>query len=339
MWQPVPAHPGCLPYGPPVAPGWQQWQHGPLVTPGWRPHGAPLLPPPPGYRMPQQKILVGWGCSCPLFCSICCAVWLLITYVSLIPFVEWAAYGLLYVGDWYHEKGPCTEFDFKAFDGGDLKGLQCHAGVESEQRRPAIVFGGNAMDMYDSAQHMPMVLPQGESWAVYSMSMPGRQYAGGRKVETSPNEAIKEALALLAHVKGETGQDAVVFGWSLGSSLAAGLAAHAAPGNVRCLLLGNPFTSFRELASKLTFGLGGLYYYLLDQWTTADWVAKVQAPTVVYSSLHDTLIPVKMHTEVYERSAAPKKMLIERQAGHMSFRPFVSAADDVLEMCSPPTQP
>jgi len=286
--------------------------------------------------MPHQKILVGWGCSCPLFCSICCACWLLITYVSLIPFVEWAAYGLLYAGDYYADKRQCTEFDFKSFDSSDLKGLQCHAGAESEQRRPAIVFGGNAMDMYDSAQHMPMMLPQGESWAVYSMSMPGRQYAGGRHVETSPEEAIQEALALLAHVKGETGQQVVIFGWSLGSSLAAGLAAHAAPGNIACLLLGNPFTSFSELASKLTGGLASLYSYLLDKWTTADWVAKVQAPTVVYSSLRDSLIPVRMHTEVYERAAAKKKMLIERQTGHMSFRPFMSAAEDIQGMCGVP---
>merc|ERR1740123_2243052 len=119
--------------------------------------------------------------------------------------------------------------------------------------------------MYDSAQHMPMLLPEGESWQVFSMSMPGRQYAGGRQVPTSPEEAVQEALALLAHVRDETGQEAVIFGWSLGSSLAAGLAAHAAPGHVRCLMLGNPFTSFRELASKLTFGIAAAYFYLLDE--------------------------------------------------------------------------
>lgn len=286
-------------------------------------------------------MLTGWGCSCPLFCSICCGCWLLVTYVSLIPFVQWASYGLLYAGDHYHDKGPCTEFDFKAFDGGDLKGLRCHYGAQKvpAEQRSVIVFGGNAMDMYDSAQHMPMMLPEGESWQVFSMSMPGQQYAGGREVPTSPDEAIKEALAMLAHVNTETGQPAAIFGWSLGSALAAGLAAHADQEHIACLMLGNPFSSFRELAVKLTMGIAAPYWYFLDEWAVADWTSQVTAPTLVFSSLKDSLIPVQMHTEVYERSAAPKKMLIERQASHMAFRPFMDAGDSVLDLCSAKLQP
>jgi len=310
-------HPGAMPHH--GHPGWQ-----PVAQPGLQKHGK------------SQNVLAGWGCSCPLFCSICCACWLFLTYLSLIPFVQWASYGLLYAGDGYHNKGPCTEFIFKSFDGGDLTGLRCHSGAQKvpEQQRAAIVFGGNAMDMYDSAQHMPMMLPAGESWQVFSMSMPGRQYAGGREVPTSPDEAIEEALALLAHVNAETGQPAAIFGWSLGSSLAAGLAAHADQDHIACLLLGNPFSSFRELAVRLTMGAVAPYWYFLDEWTTAEWTARVTSPTLVFSSLRDSLIPVEMHTEVYERSAAPKKMLIERQAGHMSFRPFMDAGDSVLDLCS-----
>jgi len=317
MWQPVPVYPpGRQPHGVPM------------------PRGAPMLPP-----VYQQKPPVYIRASAPVCCGICCSLCLIISYVALIPIVEWVSFALLYFGDSYHDPRECTEFTFNAFDGGVLNGISCNFGVESNNRRPVIVFGGNAMDMYDTAQHMPKMLPQGESWQAFSMSMPGRQYAGGRDVQTSPEEAIREANALLEYVWTQTGQKAVIFGWSLGSSLATGLAATATQEHVRCLLVGNPFSSFRELALRLTAYLAAPWYYMLPEWPTADWAAQVTAPTIVFSSLDDSLIPVWMHTQVFERSAATRKMLVERHAPHMGFRAFIDAADSVLEICDPPARP
>lgn len=304
------------------------------------------IPPEPQWALVEQgtkRVPRGSDqashCCCPCNCqtaSCICLLCLAITYVVLIPVVQSISRTLLYFGDEYSDAGSCTEFSFNAFDGGNLKGLTCDYGVQSQRRRPVIVLGGNGMDMYDSAQYMPIMLPRNESWQVFSMSMPGTQYAGGRPVETGPQEAVQEAQALLSYVWTKTEQPVTVFGWSLGSSLAAGLAASAPPEHVQCLMLGNPFTSFRALATKITFYLGGLYYFFLDDWPTAEWAAQVRAPTLVMSSLIDEVIPVSMHTEVYQRSGAAHKVLLEEQATHMAFRPFAAGASAFVKAsCMP----
>lgn len=177
-----------------------------------------------------------------------------------------------------------------------------------------------------------LIFPKDVPWHVYSISMPGSQYAGGRPVTSSPQEAIEEAEALLAHVWKETGQPVVIFGWSLGSSLAAAVAAASPLEHVRCLIMGNPFTSFKELALHLV-PFAYPYSFLLDDWPTAEWASRVRAPTITLSSLNDELIPKSMHTEVSRRSGATRKKLFEINARHMQVSAFASANETIRSLC------
>lgn len=260
----------------------------------------------------------------------------------ILPTVYYVGHFLIYVGDEFSDPGTCDPFTFKGSDNVILTGLRClygterDAGEQIERPIPIIVLGGNGMDMYDSARSMAMFLPPEVTWKVFSLSMPGSQYAGGRNVWTTPDEALMEAQALLIHVVAEHGPT-LLFGWSLGSSLAAGVAAGAEVNMVRCLLLGNPFTSIRDVAMEWTHNLIYPYIYLFDQWPTVEWVQHVNKPTIIMSALADDIVPMHMHEKVYLHSASTEKVLIERMASHMEFEPFKdAAADKIRDWCMPP---
>merc|ERR1711879_3525 len=110
----------------------------------------------------------------------------------------------------------------------------------------------------------------------------------------------------------------------------------ANPAGVSCTVLGNPFTNMREEALEVTAYTTLPWVYLLDQWSTESWARSLQAPTIVLSSTHDELIPVRMHTEVYNAVGARQKRLVEKEATHNSMSPFKTAlAEAMREWCIP----
>jgi len=240
--------------------------------------------------------------------------------------------------------GACEEFTFQGAGGRSVPGIHCLRWSKSlggdkkdAAAAPAIVFGGNAMNMYDTALSMPGLLPRGHtSWEVFSMSLPGFQYSP-RRGWTSQSGALEDAKGLLAYVRERTGQDSVVIGWSLGSSLAAGLAAAGDAAGVKCVILGNPFTTMREEALAVTHGLVAPWVVLLDEWPTASWARSLRVPTIVVSGTEDRLIPPRMHTAVYNAVSSDKKRLIERQAAHMNFGAFARPLWEAIpEVCQTP---
>lgn len=293
----------------------------------------------------QEKVLYrpccccGGGCLVPRWSSwpLC----LLTVYMVLLPFLFVLGHFMVYPGDpWEdYDESACKTFTFTAQHNKTLRGIECAHGGEGEEALapiPAIVFGGNGMNMYSSAAYMPSLLPRSTPWRVFSISFPGDQYAGGTSGWTSMDEALEEAKALLTYVSGQTSQPIVVFGWSLGSSLAAGLVASASQDQVRCLLLGNPFTSMRDMGLSFTLYLAAPYLFLLDKWPTARWVQSVRVPTIVMSSLEDEVVPARMHTTVYNVVAARQKVLIDKEASHMQFRSFtLDAGRYINDWCVP----
>uniref|UniRef100_A0A6U6JAD9 AB hydrolase-1 domain-containing protein n=1 Tax=Zooxanthella nutricula TaxID=1333877 RepID=A0A6U6JAD9_9DINO len=272
----------------------------------------------------------------------CCSVprWtilpliLAIVYVAGMPIVYILGHFLFYPGDDYRTVAEgCEEFSFSVGDH-TVPGLRCgwptlpsvQAQVRSKSVRPVVVIGGNGMDMYDSAAVMRKAFPIGDTWQVYAMSMPGFQFQPRREWWTRPDVALEDAHALLDYALRETGRDsAVVYGWSLGSSVATGLAA-SSPGKTQCLMLGNPFTTMRAAAMAMTFNLVAPWLYLLDDWPTERWAREVHSPTIVMSSLQDNIVPVHMHTDVFKSIPAKPKVLLERQAEHMDMEAFMTAS-------------
>ena len=107
----------------------------------------------------------------------------------------------------------------------------------------------------------------------------------------------------------------VVFGYSLGSAIAAELAAHAAP---RALVLQAPFTSTRAMAARmyvpglqLVFGLITRVHY-----NTLALVRALRAPVWVAHGDRDRVVPLRMGKEVFDAAAHRGELLVVRGAGH-----------------------
>jgi len=231
----------------------------------------------------------------------------------------------------------CQEFSIPGGSEGPgqpLPAIECAWGQtnSSEPPLPVIVFGGNSMAMYRSAAYMRNILPRNISWTVYSMSMSGFQYAPRRSYWSRQEDALADAKTLMAYVENVTGHSAVViFGMSLGSSLAAGLAAGSKPEDVRCLMLLDPFTSMYDEFEWYSWHTAWPFLFLLDEWPTKAWARMLKVPTIVMNSLRDKIVPAWMHEEVYEAVRSPLKELVSEDTAHVNITAFVSSVRSRLE--------
>eukprot|EP00419_Tripos_fusus_P063708 CAMPEP_0172916210 /NCGR_PEP_ID=MMETSP1075-20121228/195883_1 /TAXON_ID=2916 /ORGANISM="Ceratium fusus, Strain PA161109" /LENGTH=270 /DNA_ID=CAMNT_0013775459 /DNA_START=140 /DNA_END=949 /DNA_ORIENTATION=- len=261
---------------------------------------------------------------------VCSGALLLLSF----PAAHALANALMYPGDDYVPSrsqfgkwwgGSCSEFNFTTSDKSYAPGINCR--LKAQDGVPIIMFGGNAMNMYDSVmpESMPSMLPTNVPFNVFSMSLAGSRYAP-RTGDFSIEQSLKDANSLLTFVHNQTGKASVLFGWSLGTAVAASIAADASPDLVRCVVLGNPFTSMHAEAAAFLH----LPEWLLKPWLggvallpTVMWAKTFRAPTAVLASTEDEVIPSSMHMAVYKAVASDTKFIIQEKATHNELRAFV----------------
>ena len=109
--------------------------------------------------------------------------------------------------------------------------------------------------------------------------------------------------------------DIVLFGHSLGSAIAAELAASTRP---RALLLQAPFSSARAMASRMIVpGLRAFFRFISRvHFDTIARVRTLQVPVWVAHGDRDLVVPVRMGREVFAASAQPGELFVARGAGH-----------------------
>lgn len=270
-----------------------------------------------------------------------CPICLLVFYVLLMPAMYVVAHFLVYPGDDYANVdgslygASCKVFNFTGRNG-PVAAEQCVSAAKGTTSGPVpvVAFGGNGMNMYDPVESVLDFLPKDQQWEVYSFSFPGSQYAP-RSGWTTERRTEADALDLLQHISAKKEQKIVVFGWSLGSSVAAFVTSQK-PDLVQCVMLGNPFTSIRDVALSWTYNFAALYLYLLDTWPTKAFAANFGVPSIVMSSLEDQVVPVWMHGEIYKQVPVSEKLLVELQVGHMDMFMFrQDTAKAIHQWCVP----
>lgn len=143
-------------------------------------------------------------------------------------------------------------------------------------------------------------------------------YRGYGRSGGSPSEAgtYLDAAAAWRHLTVERGiapGDVVVFGRSLGASIAAHLAREAASGP-GALILESPMSSAPDMAQSA-------YPFLPARWltrflyATRRYVTAVDCPVLVIHSRDDEIIPFAQGRSVFEAAPQPKRFL-ELQGGH-----------------------
>ncbi len=127
----------------------------------------------------------------------------------------------------------------------------------------------------------------------------------GKPTEEGTYLDAQAAFDWLGSVKGIPPEDTILFGRSLGGSVAAHLAQTAKPAG---LVLESSFTSYVDLGRKF-------YPYLPVSWfasfnyNTLEYIGKVSCPILVIHSRNDELIPFEFGLRLYNAANEPKEFI------------------------------
>jgi uncharacterized protein len=168
--------------------------------------------------------------------------------------------------------------------------------------------GGNLMHLLDSLELF-------HSLGLSCLAFDYRGYgtSRGRPTEAGTYLDAQAAYDWLTGTKGIPPEQIILFGRSLGGSIAAHLA-----GRVRAagLVIESAFVSFPDVAA-------GFYPYLpvwlfarfLFRYDTLAYVRKIRCPVMVVHSRDDELVPFASATRLFEAAHEPKR-LVEIAGGH-----------------------
>jgi fermentation-respiration switch protein FrsA (DUF1100 family) len=149
--------------------------------------------------------------------------------------------------------------------------------------------------------------------AVFLFDYRGYGQSSGAPDEQGTYLDARAAWDYLTNTKRDSPKSIVIVGESLGGPIAANLAKDVSPG---ALVLASTFTSAPDLASNF-------YWYLPVRllarfhYPTAEYVARVHAPTLVIHSRTDEIVPFS-HAEAIFRRANEPKQLLEIRGDHNS---------------------
>lgn len=137
------------------------------------------------------------------------------------------------------------------------------------------------------------------------------EYRGYGRSEGSPSEAgiYRDADAAYQYVvqsKGVAPETIISFGQSLGTAVAAHLAAKSRVGGV---ILEAPFPSASSIARRIFWFLPGVSFVVAGQFQTEKRLQEIRAPILVVHCTHDPVVPPELAEEVYAAAKSPKFVL------------------------------
>lgn len=177
---------------------------------------------------------------------------------------------------------------------------------------PTVLFcHGNAGNISHRLDWLEILHDMG--LAVFLFDYRGYGQSSGTPDEQGTYLDARAAWDYLLNTKRQSPGSIVIFGESLGGPIAANLAKDVSPG---ALILASTFSSAPDLASN--------FYWFLPvrllarfHYPTAEYVARVHAPTLVIHSRTDEIVPFS-HAEVIFKRANEPKQLLEIRGDHNS---------------------
>jgi fermentation-respiration switch protein FrsA (DUF1100 family) len=166
--------------------------------------------------------------------------------------------------------------------------------------------GGNMMYFLDTVNFL-----NGLGLNCFIFDYRGYGSSEGRPTENGTYLDVRAAYRWLTKKKGIVPQRIIIFGWSLGGSIAAYLASRVKP---RGLIIDSTFTSYADIGKKF-------YPYMPVRWfarfnyPTIEYVRKVSCPVLVIHSRDDEIVPFEFGLSLYEAANEPKQF-VELFGGH-----------------------
>lgn len=201
--------------------------------------------------------------------------------------------------------------------------------VPAEGARGTVLFcHGNAGNIADRCYSIGAFNRLGMNVFIFDYRGYGR--SSGRPSESRTYEDALAAWSYLAETRGVEPGRIVIFGRSLGGSVAAWLAGRAEPG---ALILESTFTSAKHLGSEL-FPWLPIGLMVRMRYATAEYLRDVTCPVLIGHSSEDTLIKYHHGRDLFAAAREPKSFF-EMRGDHNSGpqatgREYETALDDFL---------
>ena len=181
--------------------------------------------------------------------------------------------------------------------------------IPGQSARTLLFFHGNAGNISHRLESIRQFRSLGLS--VFIIDYRGYGQSKGRTTEKGMYRDAEAAWRYLTRDRGIDASDIVIFGRSLGASVASWLAAEYPPS---ALIVESSFTSVPDIAQEL-------YPWLPARWlsrlkhATRDYVRDVRCPVLVVHSRDDEIIPFH-HGEAIFAAASEPRSLLEIRGGH-----------------------
>ncbi len=172
-----------------------------------------------------------------------------------------------------------------------------------------LFFHGNAGNISHRLDSLKTFNDLGFATLIFDYRGFGRSQ--GKPSESGTYRDAEAAWRFVTEKRRVPAQDIVIFGRSLGASIAAHLAAQHKP---RGLILESAFTSVPDLAASL-------YPFLPARWmsrfhyNTREYLKSISCPVLIVHSRHDEIIPFEHGRQLFALANEPKQFL-ELRGGH-----------------------
>lgn len=260
-------------------------------------------------------------------------------YALLVAFVYATQSRMLYLSDLPGRDLVTTpdnygmDYEDVSIETGD--GVTLHGWfVPGQSSRVLLFFHGNAGNISHRMESIRQFRDLGLS--VFIIDYRGYGQSGGRTTESGTYRDADAAWRYLTETRGVSAGEIVVFGRSLGGSIATKLATKVKPSG---LIIESSFTSIPDIAQEL-------YPWLPARWlsrlrhATRDYVRDVRCPVLIIHSLDDEIIPYRHGQAIHSSAPQPRSLLTLRGSHNDAFlrdeRNYIEGLRAFLTGLAPP---
>ena len=188
---------------------------------------------------------------------------------------------------------------------------------EDKKHRPVLLYcHGNAANLSLLSEVSKIFYDYGFDALIFDY----RSYGDSTGKLSDLSEKAMDTDAMTAfkwlRKKGIEESDIIIWGHSLGSSVAAELAAGTHPAG---LILEGAFPSIYSVSRARFPWLLIAPFMIHDKFTTANYVADRHCPLLEIHAEKDTIIPIGLGEEVFKTAAEPKEWLLAKNIDHNDF--------------------
>lgn len=180
------------------------------------------------------------------------------------------------------------------------------------QKKMIVYFHGNAGNMGDRSDKFKTFADAG--YGIMAISYSGYYGSSGSSSEKSLINNAKAALDYL-YQQGYEPNDIILFGESLGSGIAAQLAAGT---KFFAVILESPYSSIASVAKNFCWFLP-INLLLKDRFESVKYLPKATSPVIIFHGTADLTVPYSEGQKVFAAIKSLKKMVTVKGAGHVSF--------------------